>query len=200
MLDISLYAIIDDDLLFTHSHTSLAIALQKAGVSLIQYRAKNTPIQTMIKHAKAMREVLTIPFLINDRVDVALAANLGQSDMSPLDARRLLGDKAIIGLTLKTLHDIENAPIDALNYGACGAVYNTTSKDNATPIGIHGLESRIKAWRSRTNLPLCAIAGINAMNIKTVMETGIDGVAIISALSKSNDPFKEAINLRRLMK
>ncbi|MCJ7589410.1 MAG: thiamine phosphate synthase, partial [Candidatus Aminicenantes bacterium] len=109
--------------------------------------------------------------LINDRVDVALAAeadgvHIGWDDMSPADARLLLGKTAIIGLSIKTLEQAQTAPLDLLDYVAIGGVYGTTSKDNtSTPIGLAGLRAIAAAVRSRkANFPICAIAGINEDN------------------------------------
>ncbi len=103
--------------------------------------------RAMVEEARAIRENLVamrVPFLINDRVDVALAADadgvhVGQDDMAVEDARRLLGPGAIIGLSIKTVEQAEAAPIDLLDYAAIGGVYVTTSKDNPDPpVGVDG--------------------------------------------------------------
>ncbi|MFD0936696.1 thiamine phosphate synthase, partial [Methylobacterium trifolii] len=131
-----------------------------------------------------------VPLLVNDRVDLALAAgaegvHLGQGDLHPQDARRLLGAGAIVGLTLKTgaqADELYRLPVD---YACIGGVFATTSKDNPDPpVGIEGF-SRI-AFRARLarggGLPVGAIAGIDSSNAAAVIAAGADGVAVISAL------------------
>jgi thiamine-phosphate pyrophosphorylase len=159
----------------------------------------------MVEEARALTAVLApldIPLLINDRVDVALAAeadgvHIGQDDMSAADARLLLGRTAIIGLSIKTLQQAQDAPLEYLDYVAIGGVYGTSSKDNTVaPIGIDGLRAIVQAICARDpKCPICAIAGINESNAAEVIAAGADGVAVISALSLASDPNKAARNL-----
>jgi thiamine-phosphate pyrophosphorylase len=144
-----------------------------------------------------------VPLLINDRVDVALAAeadgvHIGQDDMAAADARLLLGRTAIIGLSIKTVAQAQAAPLEHLDYVAIGGVYATTSKDNtSTPVGLDGLRTIAAAVRARAPaMPICAIAGINESNAAGVIAAGADGVAVISALSLAADPAMAAKNLR----
>ena len=153
-----------------------------------------------------MRDVLEpkgVPLLINDRVDVALAAqadgvHIGQDDMAAEDARLLLGRTAIIGLSIRTLAHVQAAPLDVLDYVAVGGIYGTTSKDTAAePIGVAGLRDIVRAVRARDpEFPICAIAGINQSNAADVIAAGADGVAVISALSLAADPGTAARTLR----
>jgi len=144
-----------------------------------------------------------VPLLINDRVDVALAAeadgvHIGQDDMAASDARRLLGRKAIIGLSINTVALAQAAPLEHLDYVAIGGVYGTTSKVNTRPpIGISGLRDIAHAVRARSaRFPICAIAGIDESNAAAVIAAGADGVAVISALSLAADPALAARALR----
>jgi thiamine-phosphate pyrophosphorylase len=127
--------------------------------------------------------------------------HIGQDDIAPVDARLLLGRRAIIGLSVKTLEQAKAAPLDLLNYIAIGGVYGTTSKDNtAAPIGIGGLRAIVEAIRARAaHYPICAIAGINSGNAADVIAAGADGVAVISALSLAPDPQKAAGELRAVV-
>jgi thiamine-phosphate pyrophosphorylase len=145
---------------------------------------------------------LDIPLLINDRVDVALAAeadgvHIGQDDMSPADARLLLGKTAIIGLSIKTVEQAKAAPLELLDYVGVGGVYATTSKDTTSPpIGLSGLGAVVQAIRARDpKFPICGIAGINQSNAADVIMQGADGVAVISALSMASDPTVAARDL-----
>src|SRR6185312_8977536 len=136
-----------------------------------------------------------VPLVINDRADVAVAAgadgvHVGQDDIPAQEARRLLGPKAIIGLSIKSVAQANAAPLDAIDYAGIGGVYATTSKDNPDPpIGVAGLRDVIAALRARgKDFPVCGIAGIDAGNAAPVIEAGADGVAVISALSMQSDP------------
>ena len=147
-----------------------------------------------------------VPLLVNDRVDVALAAgadgvHVGQTDMAPEDARRLLGPKAIIGLSINTVALAEAAPIETLDYVGIGGVYATTSKDQKKPpIGVDGLARIVEVFRRRDpKFPSCAIAGINAANAGATIAAGADGVSVISALSLAPDPTAAANTMRAVV-
>ena len=203
--DLRLYALVDPAVAGGRSLPELAKLLVGAA-TIVQLRDKTGSTREMVDAARALKAVLAparIPLLINDRVDVALAAeadgvHIGQDDMAAADARRLLGKDAIIGLSLKTLTMAAEAPLDQLDYVAIGGVYATTSKDNtAAPIGTGGLRAIAAAVRAReANYPICAIAGINASNAGEVIAAGADGVAVISALSLAGDPAAAARDLR----
>jgi thiamine-phosphate pyrophosphorylase len=207
-VDLRLYALIDPAV--TGARTLGDLAARIAGsATLVQLRDKHSSTRAMVDEARALRGVLEpvgVPLLINDRVDVALAAeadgvHIGQDDMSAADARRLLGRAAIIGLSIKTVQQAQDATLEHLEYVAIGGVYGTTSKDNASaPIGIDGLRAIVRAVRARdARLPICAIAGINASNAAAVIEAGADGVAVISSLSLASDPKKAAQDLRSVV-
>jgi thiamine-phosphate pyrophosphorylase len=206
--DLRLYALLDPAVAGGRSLAALAASIVESA-TLVQLRDKHGSTRKMIEEARELRTVLeprNIPLLINDRVDVALAAeadgvHIGQDDMAPKDARLLLGRRAIIGLSVKTVSQAKAAPLDLLDYVAVGGVYGTTSKDNtAAPIGIAGLRAIVEAVRARDrNYPICAIAGINAANTPDVIAAGVDGIAVISALSLTPDPQKAAQNLRAVV-
>jgi thiamine-phosphate pyrophosphorylase len=147
-----------------------------------------------------------VPLVINDRVDVALAAgadgvHVGQDDMPAQEARRLLGPNAIVGLSIKSVALANAAPLDVIDYAGIGGVYATTSKHNPSPpIGIAGLRDVIAALRARKReFPACGIAGIDAGNAAAVIEAGAAGVAVISALSMTRDPEAAARKLRNVV-
>jgi thiamine-phosphate pyrophosphorylase len=204
-VDLRLYALIDPAV--AGGRTLAEIAAKIAGsATLVQLRDKHASTRILVEEARALTMVLApldIPLLINDRVDVALAAeadgvHIGQDDMSPADARLLLGRTAIIGLSIKTIEQAKAAPLEYLDYVAIGGVYGTTSKETtAAPIGLEGLHEVVQAIRARDpKFPICAIAGINDSNAADVIAQGADGVAVISALSLAPDPEKAAQNLR----
>ncbi len=207
-IDLRLYALIDPAVAGGRTLGDLASRIAESA-TLVQLRDKHGSTRTMVEEARELTVVLApldIPLLINDRVDVALAVeadgvHIGPDDMSPADARLLLGRTAIIGLSIKTVEQAKAAPLDLLDYVAIGGVYGTTSKDTASaPIGLSGLGAVVRAIRARKpDFPICAIAGINESNAADVIAQGADGVAVISALSLATDPEMAAENLLSLV-
>ena len=206
--DLRLYALLDP--MVAGGRTLADLAANIAGsTTLVQLRDKHGSTRTMVQEARALRAVLEpagIPLLINDRVDVALAAeadgvHIGQDDMAPEDARLLLGRTAIIGLSLSSVKHAQEAPLDLIDYVGIGAVYPTGSKDDASsPIGVAGLREIVEVVRARKpRFPICGISGINAGNAADVIAAGADGVAVISALSLAPDPAKAAQDLRTIV-
>lgn len=204
-VDVSLYGIVDPNRSKGRSLAELAKLSAENGATLIQYRDKQNDIRTMIDNAKRIKQSLKetgVPFIVNDRVDVALASgadgiHLGQEDMMAGDARRILGDKAIIGLSIKTNEQAENAPIEFLDYAFVGGVFETQSKDNKTSFGIHGWIEIANILKNRCpEMPVGAIAGIDETNIGSLFQAGCDGVAMISALYMADDV---ALATRRLV-
>jgi len=208
VVDLRLYALVDPAVAGGRTLTDLA-HLIAGSATLVQLRDKLGSTRAQVEEARSLRDVLEpagVPLLINDRVDVALAAqadgvHIGQDDMAPQDARLLLGRTAIIGLSLQSVAHAQAAPLELLDYVAIGGVYATTSKnDTNPPIGLAGLREIVAAVHARkAGFPICAIAGINAGNAADVIAAGADGVAVISALSLSTDPGKAAHNLRAVV-
>jgi thiamine-phosphate pyrophosphorylase len=209
MIDLRLYAIVDPRRAGAHALPDLARAVANGGATLVQLRDKLSDTRHLIDEARAIKNALIpsgVPLLINDRVDVALASSadgvhVGQDDMGIEDARRLLGPKAIIGLSIKTIAQAEAAPTDLLDYVGIGGVFATSSKKNPDPpIGVYGLARIAGVFRRRApKLPLVAIAGIEAGNAADVIAAGADGIAVISALSLQADAAAAARALRGIV-
>ncbi len=194
--DVSLYGIIDPHRTRNRSLADLTRAAADGGITLLQYRDKDGDTRTLIENAVTIKQALSgynVPLLINDRVDVALAVeadgvHVGQSDMTPKDARRLLGPNAIIGLTIKTEEHARQAPLDLIDYACIGGVYSTMSKENPTNIGLQGWAAIAAHFRHvAPKFPVGAIAGIDASNLEAVLKNGADGAAIISAIFMADD-------------
>ncbi len=203
--DLRLYALLDPAV--SGGRTLADLARLIAGhATLVQLRDKHADTGAFVEEARSLRAVLEpagVPLLINDRVDVALAAgadgvHIGQTDMRPEDARALLGPAAVIGLTIQNVEQAQAAPLALIDYVGIGGVYATTSKDNTRPpIGPDGLARITQAIRARKpGFPVCGIAGITAANTAAVIAAGADGVAVISALSLASDPTQAARELR----
>ncbi len=205
--DLRVYAIVDPETSGGHDLAELAGKLAVGGATLVQLRDKLSETRLMIERARAIKaELGPVPLLINDRVDVALAAgcagvHVGQEDMAAEDARRLLGPGAIIGLSIKTTAQAAAAPLDLIDYAGIGGVYGTTSKTTKSqPIGPAGLARVIEELqRRKAGFPTCGIAGINAGNAAEVIAAGADGVSVISALSLAPDPQAAARTLREIV-
>ncbi|HMK79340.1 MAG TPA: thiamine phosphate synthase [Xanthobacteraceae bacterium] len=208
-VDLRLNAIVDPERANGRSLVELTRLVVAGGATLIQLRDKHGATRQMIGQARAIKAALAgtgVPLVVNDRVDVALVAeadgvHVGQEDMRAEDARRLLGPRAIIGLSIKSVALADAAPLDALDYVGVGGVYATTSKDNPSPpIGVAGLRDIVAALRARRrDLPICGIAGIDAANAAAVIGAGADGVAVISALSRHANPQAAARALRAVV-
>ena len=172
---------------------AIARAAAQGGCTLLQYREKTVPdARAAVARVRAIVRALHgtgVPLVVNDRVDLALAGeaqgvHLGQEDLAPEDARRLLGRGAIVGLTVKTAVQADALYREPADYACIGGVFATTSKDNRDPpVGLDGL-ARI-AFRvrlARAGLPVGAIAGIGRSSAAAVIGAGADGIAVISAL------------------
>lgn len=208
-VDLSLYALVDPDTAGGHRLDDLAQKVVAGGATLVQLRDKTGTTRRLIEESRAILTALAgsgVPFLVNDRVDVALAAgaqgvHIGWDDMEAADARRLLGPAAIIGLSINSEARARTAPLEHLDYVAIGGVFATTSKDNPNPaMGVAGVAALAAIIRARTpGMPVGAIAGIDETNAGDVIAAGLDGVAVISALSKRPDPKAAAATLRAVI-
>jgi thiamine-phosphate diphosphorylase len=207
-VDLRLYGIIDPEWTGGRDPIELVLQAVAGGATLIQYRDKHGEGRRLVELARALKAALEgtgVPLLINDRVDIALAAgadgvHLGQDDMHPNDARALLGPHAIIGLTLKMPDQADIMASMPVDYGCIGGVFATASKNNpAPPIGLDGLREILSHAKLPNRGPVGAIAGIDASNAQAVIAAGADGIAVISALFMTADPQAEARRLRGIV-
>jgi thiamine-phosphate pyrophosphorylase len=207
--DLRLNAILDPQRAGGLALDDLARRVVEGGATLLQLRDKTGSTRRMVEEARAIKMAVAgrgVPLVINDRVDVALAAeadgvHVGWDDMDARIARRLLGPDALIGLSINSAERARTAPLEAVDYVGIGGVFATLSKDNPnTPIGIDGLAALIAIVRERKpGLPVVAIAGIDAGNAGAVMAADVNGVAVISALSLAPDPTEAARALRAIV-
>jgi len=209
MVDLRLYALLDPERAGGATLGGLAQAVADGGATLVQLRDKLGSTRQLVAQARDLKTVLapwSIPLLVNDRVDVALAAaadgvHVGQDDIEPEDARRLLGPGPIIGLSVKTVAQAQAVPVGVVDYVCIGGVFATASKHNPEPpVGIDGLKRILTVIRRRApRLAIGAIAGIDATNAAAVMAAGVDGIAVISALSLAADASGAARTLRGIV-
>ena len=199
--DWSLYLVTDRRLTTPRSLDDLVGAALRGGVTAVQLREKECPTQDFVELARALKAILApagIPLVVNDRIDVALAAcadgvHIGQSDMEYGDARRLLGPDAIIGLSIETPEQAERAASFDVDYLGVGPIFPTPTKTDAAPAwGIEGLA----ALRRVSRHVLVAIGGIDRENAGGVIRAGADGIAVVSAICAAQDPERAARDLR----
>lgn len=200
---LKLYLVTDRDLSLGRSLEEIVTKAVAGGVTMVQLREKEASTGEFVALARKLIEVLkpmNIPLIINDRVDVALAVDadgvhIGQSDMAYEDVRRLLGKDKIIGLSVENLEDIENANKLDVDYVGVSPVFGTPTKtDTAKPFGIQGLKEAVRLSAH----PAVGIGGMNKETVKDVMQTGCDGIAVVSAICSADNPTEAASELRIL--
>lgn len=193
-LDLTLYLVLDPVLCGGIAGmvqtTQVAVA---NGVTAVQLRSEQAyDRRDWYQAALALKEVLaetTVPLLINDQVDVAMAVqadgvHVGQSDL-PVDVvRKLIGTEKLIGLSVSNASQMQSVPWEQVDYLGIGPIYPTNSKSDAAPVlGVEQLQKLVQSKQC----PAVAIGGINRSNITQVMQTGVDGVAVISAICAQPD-------------
>lgn len=179
-------------------------AAVRGGVSCVQLRSKTASTRELVRWGHALKTLLAphgVPLVVNDRLDVALAVNaeglhLGQSDLLPADARRLMPAGMWLGWSIEQLDQLELARAQPVDYLAISPVFATPTKgDAAEPLGLAGLR-----WaRQHTALPLVAIGGMHAGCLAEVVAAGADSVAVVRAISDAPDPEQAARVLRGLV-
>ncbi|MEO5930013.1 MAG: thiamine phosphate synthase [Candidatus Kapaibacterium sp.] len=187
------------------SHAELAELAILGGADTIQYRSKSPDIREMIAEARAVRDVCArhgVTFLVNDRVDVALAVeadgvHLGRDDMPIETARRILGEGRIIGGTVRNREHLMRAFHETADYVGLGPIFGTSSK--IVPIAPLGL-AVVREVTAASPIPVIGIAGIDAGNARDVIAAGAYGVAVIGAVCGADDVTAAARMLREQIK
>ncbi|MFY1110611.1 MAG: thiamine phosphate synthase [Methanosarcinaceae archaeon] len=192
--EIDFYLVTDSDLSRKGTLSDVGDAVE-SGCKIIQYREKNKNTKEMINEASEIKKICrdNAIFLVNDRIDVALAAgadgvHIGQDDM-PIDiARKLLGAEKIIGLTVHNRDEAIEAEQKGADYVGLGPIFDTsTKKDAGKGIG----SDRIREVKNAIKIPVVAIGGINKENCRNVIESGADSLVAISAIVCSEDVKRE---------
>lgn len=190
-----LHVLTDTVLQSRFSHLELARMAIDGGADTIQFRQKNGSTREMIEIARKLKGMCAeagVPFIVNDRVDVAIASkadgvHLGQDDFPISLARKLMGEDVIIGGSAVSLEDAQRCFAEGADYVGFGPVYPTSSKpDASSPSGIVIMKKAIAA----VPLPIIAIGGINAENTHEVIRAGAYGIAVISAVCCQAEPKK----------
>lgn len=200
-MDWTLYVVTDSKLSRGRSHLEVAQAAIRGGATVVQLRDKEAATRELVETGRVLRDLtqeMGVTFIINDRVDVALAVeadgvHLGVDDMPVPIARRLMGSEAIIGFSPETVEQARQAETDSADYLGVGAVFGTSTKPDAgPPIGVEGLREMVQA----VSIPVVAIGGITADNAAQCIQAGAAGVVVISAVVAAEDVEAAARRLR----
>lgn len=195
-----LYAVTDRSWLGEQSLYQQVKESLEGGVTFVQLREKNLDEETFLQEAIEIQKLCKeydVPFVINDNVDIALKMNadgvhVGQKDMEAGMVREKLGSDKIIGVSAATVEDALLAQQRGADYLGVGAVFTTTSKDDASAVSHETLKEICKA----VDIPVVAIGGISQTNVSQLAGTGIDGIAVISAIYAQKDIKKAASELK----
>ncbi len=199
--DWRVYVITDGERSRGRSHVEIAAAAVRGGATAVQLRMKGAPARTVVETARriaAMCRDAGVAFIVNDRVDVAVAAeadgaHVGQDDLPAVAARALLGAGRWLGVSAATLEEVRNAERAGADYLGVGAVYATGTKaDAGAPVGL----GRIAELRCASSLPVVGIGGITITNAAAVIRAGASGVAVITAVTLADDMVEATQRLR----
>ena len=185
-VDYTLYLCTDCDLMRADTVEDAVRQALLGGVTMVQLREKNCSAKEFFETAQRVKKITDqagVPLIINDRVDIALAVDadgvhVGQSDIPAAEARRLLGPDKIIGVSARTVEQARKAEADGADYLGVGAMFVTGTKQDAKVTS----KEELKRIRAAVAIPIVAIGGIKADNVEELKETGIDGVAVVSAV------------------
>lgn len=203
--DLLLYLVTDPVICGSRGVIPVCREALDAGVRFLQLRDKSAATKDLVATASRLArlaESYGSVFVVNDRVDVAMASgargvHLGDEDMPPAQARRILGPEAVVGVSVRTREEAERAWREGADYLAANIVFSTPTKpDLREPLGLGGVKALAKA----TPLPLVAIGGICRENAADVMAAGAAGVAVVSAIMGAADPGKAARELLSVLR
>ena len=189
---LSLYLVTDPVLCGSRGVTETCRLALEAGVGTLQLRDKTTSTRELLRMAVILQNLCRkhgALFIVNDRIDVAMASgadgvHLGQDDMPVIQARKLLGPDAVIGASARSPEEAESAWMEGADYIAANLIFPTDTKtDLGEPLGIEAISELKKA----SPLPLIAIGGIYPSNADSVRKAGADGIAVVSAIMAAED-------------
>lgn len=191
VIDYSIYLVTDENCLKGRPLLACVEEALAGGVTLVQYRAKDTASSVMYKEAvqlKALCDRYKVPLIINDRLDIAQAVgaagvHLGQEDLPCAVARQILGADYVIGVSAHNPEEAVQAAAAGADYLGCGAVFGTATKQDVAKLGL----ANLRAIRKAVTLPMVGIGGINIANYAEVLATGAEGAAIVSGILAQDD-------------
>ena len=199
VIDCSLYLVTNSTDKRNQEFLNIVEDSLKGGVSVVQVREKELDLIPFYEKAKAVKEItdkFDVPLIINDRLSIAIAlgadgAHVGQDDIDGAVARDILGPDRILGISASTVEEAVKAEEDGADYIGCGAVFPTSTKDDADSVDIE----EFKKIKKAVSIPVVAIGGIKENNVKELKGSNADGIAVVSAIMDSDNPEKTSENL-----
>ena len=197
-----LYAVTDRSRLKNRSLTDAVEEAIKAGITFLQLREKNLDYDSFLQLAKEIKKIADkygIPYVINDNVDIAMACgadgvHVGQRDMEAKSVRKIIGPNKILGVSAQTVEQAINAEKNGADYIGVGSVFPTSTKLDAEAVSYETLKDICNA----VSIPIVAIGGINKDNVMKLAGSGIDGIAVVSAIFAQSDITAAVKELRQL--
>jgi thiamine-phosphate pyrophosphorylase len=203
-MDYSLYLVTDSALSGGRSNSQVVEAAIRGGVTVVQYREKNASTRQMVEEARQIAGICRqhgVAFIVNDRVDVALAVDadgvhVGQDDMPAALARQLIGPRKILGVSVENIAQAQAAAAAGADYVGASPIFATPTKPDAPqPMGIAGL----RLLAQSCPIPIVAIGGMNASNVAEVIRSGAAGIAVVSAVVSAEDVERAARQLKDII-
>ena len=202
--NLSLYFVAGPD--DTRGRPVLDVVLEavRGGVTIVQLRWKDAPGRALVEQARRLVDALRplgVPLIVNDRVDVALASgadgvHVGQDDIAPEGVRELIGERYILGLSVTTLDEARLVDPRLVDYVGLGPAFATATKaDAAPPMGLDDMREACRVLA----VPAIAIGGVSADTAAAVMATGVEGIAVVSAIGGADDPYRAARRLKSIV-
>ena len=200
-----LYAVTDRSWLKENEDlTSVCKTVLENGATFLQIREKDLDEETFEQEAEALKQLCAkyhIPFVVNDSVEIALdidadGVHVGQSDIKGRDIRSMIGNEKILGISAGTVEEAVAAEKAGADYIGVGAVFDTSTKKNARNLSME----KLKEISESVSIPVVAIGGISASNIMELTNSGVDGVAVVSAIFAAEHPGEATAKLLELSK
>ena len=183
---------------------SICEEVLESGATFLQIREKDLDKETFEQEAEALKKLCAkyhVPFVVNDNVEIAMeidadGVHVGQSDIKGRDIRNMIGNEKILGISAGTVEEAIAAEKAGADYIGVGAVFGTSTKKNARNLTVE----KLKEICESVSIPVVAIGGIGVSNIMELTNSGIDGVAVVSAIFAAENPGEATMELLKLSK
>ena len=201
-IDYSVYLVTDSRDKTEEEFLAIIEEAIEGGTSIVQLREKTASTKDFYELALKVKEITSrydVPLLINDRIDIALAidsegVHIGQDDMPADIARAIIGDEKILGVSASTVDEAVKAQKDGADYIGSGAVFPTSTKDDADSVS----KDELKEIVNSIDIPVVAIGGITLENAQELKDTGISGFSVVSAIMSAKDPQEASEKLKEI--
>jgi thiamine-phosphate pyrophosphorylase len=202
-IDLSLYLVTEESIAIEELTKIIAQSVS-GGVSIVQLREKNNSSLSFYKKASALKQLLnelSIPLIINDRVDIALAVgaegiHIGQDDLPLPVVKKMVPEDMIVGVSVSTFEEALEAERNGADYIGVGSVFPTKTKQDATQMALEDLGEICRG----VSIPAVAIGGITADNISALSDSGLSGTAVVSAIMNADNPKTASESLLKIIK